>query len=219
LPSGPIYSVNIPSFLPTEPTTEFDSINENLDQLNGYLEVERRLRAGHAYPGEEVVEFVDEWQTGTENAAVAMELQVRTTADSSVGHEFRFAFQIFTLVLFGLVAAAIVSLDAGWRGPLGAIINAVPGKDKAVHFLVFGGLVVPASLALGLRTIQIGSLRIFFGTMLMLVISTTEEFSQLCFDSRTFDLLDLTANYLGIAFFSGVVMLGAPVFQTLAKSR
>jgi polysaccharide biosynthesis protein VpsQ len=74
----------------------------------------------------------------------------------------------------------------------------VPGGDKLGHALFIGTLAFLLNYALAGRMIRIGSLKILLGCWIIAVAMTVEEFSQIWIPSRTFDLVDLAANYFGI---------------------
>ncbi len=81
----------------------------------------------------------------------------------------------------------------GWFPDCFAAVRSVAG-DKAMHFLLVGNLALLLNLSLPWATwgpFPCGSLTMF-------CVATVEEFSQLFFENRTFDLSDLMSNYLGI---------------------
>ena len=85
--------------------------------------------------------------------------------------------------------------------PFFSFVTAYPGLDKVGHFLLIGGTAFLLNLALGLRGWRALGRRWLVGSVIVAVVFTLEEFSQRWFPSRTFDLLDLTADYVGILFF------------------
>lgn len=81
------------------------------------------------------------------------------------------------------------------------IIRSVPHGDKIGHFVVMGSLALITNLAIGNRKScrwKIGRWVVLGGTTIVTVLATLEEFSQLFIASRTFNPLDLLADYLGI---------------------
>ena len=87
------------------------------------------------------------------------------------------------------------------RGTLpGFIINlyAFPNGDKVGHFLLMGGVSFCANLAWAARRVHLWGWRPLLGSLLVALAVTLEEFSQLLFATRTFDLLDLAASLGGI---------------------
>ncbi len=104
--------------------------------------------------------------------------------------------------LYALIIGVIVWLanDGGfayvfswWRS--------IPGADKIGHFLLMGGFAFTLNLALGLRQFTFAQRRWLWGSAIVAVIVSLEELSQAWVPSRTFDLVDLTFDFLGILFF------------------
>lgn len=104
--------------------------------------------------------------------------------------------------LYALIIGVIVWLanDGGfayvfswWRS--------IPGADKIGHFLLMGGFAFTLNLALGLRQFTLAQRRWLWGSLIVAVIVSLEELSQAWVPSRTFDLVDLTFDFLGILFF------------------
>lgn len=104
----------------------------------------------------------------------------------------------FTLLFAVFIIAIIILADRGQLGSLGFIYD-FPYGDKVGHFVLFGMLNFSATLtsfrALPNRSPKLLALSI--GLILALVIGA-EEYSQKFFVKRTFDLVDLTASYLGL---------------------
>ena len=111
-------------------------------------------------------------------------------------------------ILFALFIILIIVLaDTGRLGILYEI-NRLPWGDKVGHFVLYGILVLLIDLALFRSLPPSPSLRqsrmrvaVISGLILALLIGL-EEFSQRNFSNRTFSLMDLTASYLGVIFFS-----------------
>ncbi|HXE41459.1 MAG TPA: VanZ family protein [Candidatus Baltobacteraceae bacterium] len=94
--------------------------------------------------------------------------------------------------------------DDGKGGWMFALAHLIPLGDKAGHFLLFGTLSFLANLLSRAAKINLFGITAMKGSAIVLSIVTLEECSQLFFKSRTFDLLDLTADVLGIWFFSNL---------------
>jgi len=106
-------------------------------------------------------------------------------------------------IFFGLFIVAIIVLaDEGRLGFLHAIYD-FPFGDKAGHFILYGllTLVVTLSVFEARPTTDRKRIAVIVSVILALLIGL-EEFSQRFFPTRTFDLFDLTASYLGVAFFA-----------------
>ncbi len=82
-----------------------------------------------------------------------------------------------------------------------AWIRSIPGADKSGHFLLIGGFAFVVNYSLACRQISLRGKKIFLGSAIVALLTVLEEFSQLFIRYRTFDLLDLTFDFLGIWFF------------------
>ena len=105
----------------------------------------------------------------------------------------------YVAVLFTVFIIAIIILaDRGQLGPLHFIYD-IPYGDKVGHFVLFGLLNLFQTSAflkaLPDRRPKLVAIRV--GLILALLVGA-EEFSQKYFATRTFDLLDLSASYLGL---------------------
>ena len=99
-----------------------------------------------------------------------------------------------------------------------AAFNEIPAGDKLGHFLLMGSLSLIVNLLLQMKTISFAGQRILWGSLLVAVIVSTEEFSQMYIPSRTFSLLDLVADYAGILLFGRLAYwFSGPKFARLAK--
>jgi VanZ family protein len=106
-------------------------------------------------------------------------------------------------ILFTLFIILIIVLaDTGNLGIL-AILYRIPFADKVGHFLLYGILVLLINLTLfhSIPSQNRTWIALLSGVPLALLIGL-EELSQRSFSNRTFDLVDLSASYLGVIFFS-----------------
>lgn len=103
----------------------------------------------------------------------------------------------FALMIVGIIALADSGSDM-WLFQLDALI---PYGDKVAHFSLVGGLTFLLNLALSARQVTLAKRHWLLGSVLIFVIFTVEEFTQIGIASRTFDLGDLSADYVGILFF------------------
>ncbi len=77
-------------------------------------------------------------------------------------------------------------------------IDKFPHSDKAGHFILMLIFSFLLNSSLKNRRLKILKPKILLGSLIVFSIITIEEFSQLNLDNRSFDLLDLACNYLGI---------------------
>ena len=103
------------------------------------------------------------------------------------------------LVVYIFILAVIIFLAdrKGTRYMLNFVGN-IPYGDKLGHFLLMGGFSLLLNLVLGARTAGFGKIRYLLGSLIVAVIVTLEEISQIFVAGRTFDWSDLVFDYLGI---------------------
>lgn len=109
----------------------------------------------------------------------------------------------YVLILAGIIFIANRKSTAYILGFVGSI----PYGDKFGHFFLMGILSFLINLMLGAKTIGFGSFRYLLGSLLVAVIVTLEECSQLFIRGRSFDWSDLVADCLGILVFGELARL------------
>jgi VanZ family protein len=103
------------------------------------------------------------------------------------------------LIVFVAFLVALVALaDSGHGQQLFLLAKKVPAGDKVGHFLLFGTLSFLVNLVLRAAEVRLWRIAFLKGSAIVASLVTLEEFSQLFFRSRSFDLGDLTADILGI---------------------
>ena len=101
------------------------------------------------------------------------------------------SFFVFTLWVIYLA-------NTGSDSVLFSLIRSLPHGDKLGHLGVYGTLTILSIIALKFKTLTLGKSKIYHGTCLIFMFGLCEEFSQLFFATRTFDFLDMSANFIGI---------------------
>ncbi|HEX8747287.1 MAG TPA: VanZ family protein [Pyrinomonadaceae bacterium] len=81
------------------------------------------------------------------------------------------------------------------------VVRRTPYADKAGHFLLMGVLSLLVNLALSCRKTRIGKLSLLTGSLVVALVVTLEEFSQIFVRYRSFDPVDLLCDYAGIILF------------------
>ena len=106
------------------------------------------------------------------------------------------------LVVYIFILAVIIFLAdrRGTRYLLNFVGN-IPYGDKLGHFLLMGGFSFLLNLVLNARTFRIWKFSYLLGSLIVLVIVTIEELSQMFVAGRTFDWSDLVFDFLGIFIF------------------
>ena len=128
-------------------------------------------------------------------------------------------------VLINIVAIAflffiffvIISANMGWKFKFFQIGKILPFEDKMGHFLLVGTLTFLINLLLSVRRIGLLGYKVLLGSFLMFTFFTIEEFSQIFISKRTFDLIDLTANYIGILIFGNLAYWLCQNYNILEK--
>ena len=104
-----------------------------------------------------------------------------------------------SVLFFVFIIAVIVLADMGSLPHSITAIYDFPNGDKLGHFILYGllnffitraFLSSPLSKSRGWVTLSIG--------LILALFITLEEWSQQFFSTRTFDLIDLSASYLGL---------------------
>jgi VanZ family protein len=85
--------------------------------------------------------------------------------------------------------------------PLFRRVREMPYGDKLGHFVLMGLFSFLLNMALGCRTWRIGRIHLLRGSLIVALVVTLEEFSQLFVPYRTFDPGDLLCDYIGIFSF------------------
>ena len=101
---------------------------------------------------------------------------------------------LWLILIGGVIACADLG---GLRGFL-RWINSLPFGDKAGHVFLIGTMAHLLNRALFNRIVKIGPVRCQLGGLIVAILMTIEEFTQIWIPSRTFDWGDLAANYSGI---------------------
>ena len=97
------------------------------------------------------------------------------------------------------IVAVLLAADLGLMPKISAFVQGYSGLDKVGHFILVGILAWLLNSAFRLGQLNLGGLRIFIGTIVVVTVVTLEEVAQLWIYTRRFELIDLLAGYLGIA--------------------
>ena len=81
------------------------------------------------------------------------------------------------------------------------MIDEIPLGDKIGHFMLMGFMVFLVNLTLKCQKVQLGSIWIQKGLLIVAPLVVLEEFSQIFMSSRQFSGGDLLAGCTGIAIF------------------
>lgn len=78
----------------------------------------------------------------------------------------------------------------------------IPYGDKIGHLCIFGLLTLTANFASKFKTLSIGRVNLFWGSVAVFVFVSIEELSQHFMPTRSLDIYDFTADFIGILLFT-----------------
>ena len=110
--------------------------------------------------------------------------------------------KLLAISYFLFLAVVVYCADSRAHLHLFSFIRSVPGGDKCGHFVLMGGFAFLLNLSLSCRVVRVAGNKFLIGSIVALTLITIEELSQHFIPYRTFDLLDLTADYAGVFVFS-----------------
>jgi len=99
----------------------------------------------------------------------------------------------FIFILFIIYLADSADHNFAFR-----LIGHIPYGDKVMHALLYGIMALFLNYGLNYRSFK----RFQLGAIIVLVFATLEEITQYWIPSRTFDLVDLLADFIGVILFS-----------------
>lgn len=100
------------------------------------------------------------------------------------------------------IIGLIVLVDIKGTQYLVGMIPKVPHADKIGHFALFGLLALLLNYGFGFRDMVLLGKKVMLGSIVIFAFAAAEEFSQIFLTTRSFDLIDLAADILGIWLFS-----------------
>ncbi len=109
-----------------------------------------------------------------------------------------------TLAYASTLVLLIVVAD---RGSLAiSYLASLPAVDKIGHFLLMGFLSYLANAALGVRRLRWKRVSVLAGSLVVAILVTAEELSQLWMTHRSFETADLAADLAGIWVFGRIAL-------------
>lgn len=104
---------------------------------------------------------------------------------------------------FGVFVLSVsVLASIGYRADVARVLAVVPGGDTTGHFVLMGLLAFLVVLAFAGARLRRRRLGVLGCALLVGVLVTIDEVTQLFLPARRFSLQDLAASYGGIAVFS-----------------
>ena len=115
--------------------------------------------------------------------------------------------KILAIVYFLILAGIVVLADLRATQFLFQPVRKLPYGDKISHFVLMGFFSFLTNLALTAKTVRVLRVNFLLGTLIVLTVVTVEEFSQKFIRGRSFDLVDLVADFSGIILFGELARL------------
>jgi len=109
------------------------------------------------------------------------------------------------IILLIFIGQLIFLADNNQENWIMSIAHKIKFGDKVGHFILYGGLAYFLNNALKFKVFQWQHIKVFRGSVIILTFAILEEFSQLAFASRTFDLIDILFDVLGIYLISNAL--------------
>ena len=109
--------------------------------------------------------------------------------------------RITTLYLILILLIIAFANQGDYIYILASLVKNIPYGDKLGHFILMGILAFFVNILFNGEKIKIFGELFLKGSVIVLIIVTLEEFSQIFIANRSFDLIDLTFDYLGILVF------------------
>jgi VanZ family protein len=111
------------------------------------------------------------------------------------------AYLFIILVIFTMLSATFQ-----WTNPIIELIKGFKYGDKFAHLILIGTLAYCVNYLLKFRIIKRFNQNLLVGTIAITIFITLEECSQIWISTRTFDLIDLSANYIGIGIATLIIV-------------
>ncbi len=105
----------------------------------------------------------------------------------------------FSAGFFFFLLWVIYLANTGQGHPLFKLGQSIPNGDKVGHFLLFGLLTFLANLSFQYKSFTLKKIKLYKGSVIVLIFVTLEELSQHFVASRTLDIFDYGADLIGIS--------------------
>jgi VanZ family protein len=115
--------------------------------------------------------------------------------------------KLLAMCYFLFLAVVVYCADSSAHQHLFSFIRSIPGGDKSGHFMLMGAFALLLNLSLSFRVVAVAGKALLIGSIAALTLITIEEFSQRYIPYRTFDLLDLLADFAGVLIFSRLALM------------
>ena len=112
--------------------------------------------------------------------------------------------RLLTIFFAAFILIVVILANVGLLYEVFPFIKSVPGQDKTGHFILMGIMAFLANLSLRGRWVECYRVRLYLGSLIVLICVVAEESSQLLMATRGFDIGDLAADLLGILILGNI---------------
>jgi hypothetical protein len=116
------------------------------------------------------------------------------------------SIKVISISFVVFIGYILYSANTGGSNIFFSTIGKMPFGDKIAHMSLVGTLAFLLNLLLSAKTFSFKGFNILTASFGVFCFMTIEEFTQIWIDNRTFDLLDLTFNYIGIGIASWLII-------------
>jgi len=102
-----------------------------------------------------------------------------------------------TLLFAGFITWIIYQANMGFDNRILELARGMTHLDKVLHFALFGSFAYELSIALR-KSMRLSGIRIMHGVLVVAIFCLIEECTQMGIATRSFDLIDLGCDLLGI---------------------
>lgn len=113
---------------------------------------------------------------------------------------------LLSVLFFLFILWVIMMANSEQQTIFFTLVKSLPYGDKLGHFFLFGLLTLGVNIGTAFRLVVLYRIRVFFGSLLVLLFVTVEEASQHFIPARTMDGMDLMADIAGITLFSLITL-------------
>ncbi|WP_260680576.1 VanZ family protein [Thalassotalea sp. PS06] len=111
---------------------------------------------------------------------------------------------VLALAFFAFVLWVIYLANIGNNNVVFQWVAQTPYGDKLGHLFIFGFLTLITNASLKFKTVSLGRVNTYLGTLLVSVFVLAEEFSQGFLPTRSMDIQDVIADAIGIIIFTAI---------------
>ena len=111
------------------------------------------------------------------------------------------------IFFFIFICWITIQADMGIKNQFTVLVKSIPYGDKFGHLVLYGCFALLVNIATNFRRISIGDFKVLLGATLVALFAIFEEFTQIAFQTRNFEIADIICDLLGIIIFSWLSLI------------